>query len=161
MPNWCQNIVTFTHNDPEQIKKIEAGFKSDVGIFSTFFPIPEGYIESGAWYKWCNTHWGTKWDIRESDCNYIADYDSTDNFIRIFFDSAWSPPLEFYEGMVKLGFTVSAYYFEQGEGFVGSWTDGVDECFTNFSLDIDGIVPPHIIEAFDLHSWYDEDTTAE
>jgi hypothetical protein len=165
MPNWCFNTVTFTHDDPVMINRIESGFKrsDDHGLFSEFLPVPEGYSESGAWYGWCNANWGTKWDVSEADCNYIED--RSENSIRLYFETAWSPPIEFYEKLLELGFSISAYYFEPGMGFVGSWKDGHDECYDGFSHDIDGIVPSHLVDMFNIHDWYeveeDEETSDE
>ena len=157
MPNWCFNIVTFTHDDPAMINRIESGFKreGDHGLFSEFFPLPEGHEQSGAWYNWCSANWGTKWDISESNGNYIED--RTENSIRLYFDSAWSPPIEFYQSMLELGFGISAYYFEPGIGFVGAWEDGCDECYDEFSHDIDGIVPAELVDMFNIHEWYENE----
>jgi hypothetical protein len=40
-------------------------------------------------------------------------------------------------------------------GFVGSWEDGYDECYDGFSHDIDGIVPRHLVDMFNIHDWYE------
>jgi hypothetical protein len=155
MPNWCENRVTFTHEDPAQIKKIETAFKSDGGLFSGFFPVPEGYHEDGRWHGWCNANWGTKWDVNERDCCYIENDTTDPNKIQLYFETAWSPPIEFYQSMLELGFSISAYYFEPGMGFVGAWEDGCDECYDGFSHDIDGIVPAELVDMFNIHEWYD------
>ena len=152
MPNWCFNIVTFTHDDPEQIKKIESSFKSEKGLFSGFAPCPDDGDDFN-WYHWCNANWGTKWDVSESDGNFIQD--TTEDSIQLYFDTAWSPPVEFYEKMVELGFHVCAYYFEPGMGFAGAWEDGVDEYYENFSDDIDNKVPSELVDMFGIKDWYD------
>ena len=151
MPNWCFNIVTFTHEDPEQIKKIESSFKSEKGLFSGFFPCPSS--DGTEQYHWCNANWGTKWDVSECDGNFIQD--QSENRIQLYFDTAWSPPIGFYEGMLELGFHVCAYYFEPGMAFTGSWEDGDDECYEGFSDNIDEIVPSHLIDMFDIKDWFE------
>lgn len=151
MPNWCFNIVTFAHDDPAMIKKVEESFKSEKGLFSGFLPCPEG-DDGISWYHWCNANWGTKWDVSESDGNYIEEQNETS--IRLYFDTAWSPPIEFYEKMLELGFHVCAYYFEPGMVFTGAWEDGVDECYQDFSGDFDSI-PGELVDMFNIKDWYD------
>ena len=45
------------------------------------------------------------------------------------FDSAWSPPLEAYDTLRDMGFTIKAYYYEPGMGFAGIWEDGCDQYY--------------------------------
>lgn len=152
MPNWCSNIVTFTHDDPEQIKKIESSFKSEKGLFSGFVPCPDDG-DDWNWYHWCNANWGTKWDVSEANGNCIQS--QGDNHICLYYETAWSPPIEFYEKMLELGFHVCAHYFEPGMCFTGTWEDGVDECYESFSGNIDEVVPSHLVDMFDIKDWYD------
>lgn len=152
MPNWNFNIVTFTHDDSAMIKKVEESFKSEKGLFSGFVPCPDGGDDFN-WYHWCNANWGTKWDVSVSDGNYIEE--QSENSIKLYFETAWSPPIEFYEKMVELGFHVCAYYFEPGMGFAGSWEDGCDECYDGFSDDIDNKVPAELVDMFGIKDWYD------
>ncbi len=39
MPNWCNNIVTLTHEDPAQIKRVVDSLQ--VGLFNEFIPMPD------------------------------------------------------------------------------------------------------------------------
>jgi hypothetical protein len=52
-----------------------------------------------------------------------------DGRLAMSFDSAWSPPLEFYGKMCDLGFSVRAYYYEGGMCFAGVWEDGYDDFY--------------------------------
>jgi hypothetical protein len=158
MPNWCFNIVTFTHDDSAMIKKIEDSFKSEPGLFSGFFPCPDDG-DDWNWYHWCNANWGTKWDVSEADGNYIQD--QSENSIQLYFDTAWSPPIEFYEKMLQLGFHVCAYYFEPGMCFTGSWEDGDDECYESFADDIDKNVPSELVDMFGIKDWYEHEKDIE
>ena len=58
---------------------------------------------------------------------FISGHDS--NFLSASFDTAWSPPIAFYERLQELGFVVRAYYFEPGMGFCGIWNDGDDQFY--------------------------------
>ena len=40
------------------------------------------------------------------------------------FDSAWSPPVNAYEKLEKLGFRVEAQFYEGGMAFAGTYSDG-------------------------------------
>ena len=44
------------------------------------------------WYDWQIANWGTKWDARVED---FDDDKPTD--VMIYFDTAWSPPIEFFK----------------------------------------------------------------
>jgi hypothetical protein len=71
------------------------------------------------WYGWRLAKWDTKWDICASEIQ-----EKHKDEITVSFDTAWSPPIAFYEKMVELGFSVKAFYSEPGMGFAGYWNDG-------------------------------------
>ena len=150
MPNWCQNVLTLTHENPEAIKRAEAAFVEGK-FLNEFIPVPEELTNpdttthSGddpekydklreqlldkygynSWYDSCITEWGTKWDVGESHgINEVSE-----NSLSVYFDSAWSPPIAAYEKLSDLiGFKVEAYYCEEGVGFCGKWTtEGAEE----------------------------------
>lgn len=83
--------------------------------------------EHGAfnWYDWCNLHWGTKWG--DYDHDLIAE---GKDFVVVKFESAWSPPIGFYEKMVANGYKVCASYVEVGCDYYGSWINGRDKCMS-------------------------------
>lgn len=157
MPNWCNNLAIFTHEDPEQIATLLAGFKS-VGLFSTFLPCPSDLQETLAgsygdpekdaalairqkanikkygakdWFDWQVANWGTKWDVVESDTGgitaRIVEQSPDGKTVKLGFDSAWSPPLAFYEFITdERGFHVEAFYYESGCAFCGYWSSDGD-----------------------------------
>ena len=87
MPNWCNNTLTLTHNDPVMMQRALKGFNAKA-FMNEFLPIPEPLkITAGRegpdgspeqvqlvaaeaanmtiygfknWYDWCVATWGTK-----------------------------------------------------------------------------------------------------
>jgi len=151
MPNWTNNTLELYHDKPEMIDRVVLA-AVDNKLFSEFFPCPQdlrettsGFFGEGTpeqielqrkqkeniknhgyadWYSWSNANWGTKWEACEIDCGKASD-----NTITLTFDTAWSPPIPFYEKMTELGFVVRAYYFEPGMMFCGSWDEGDDNYY--------------------------------
>ena len=111
MPNWCSNKAVFIAKT-EQAIQLYKDFKK--------------YLEDG------NTHffsffmptgsWGTKWDVNLNLINLYHDL-----VIDMYEDTAWTPPIEFYDFMVEKGFDVQASYYEPGCGFVGKYNNGADD----------------------------------
>jgi len=152
MPNWCNNNLILEHDDPAML--IRAKEALDRGEFlNEFIPVPEdlqivagslgdpveqaelerktaenvvkhGY---GNWYDYCVGEWGTKWDVGE-DGN--TDIHPDGHTLHTGFDSAWAPPINAYEKLVKLGFRVKAMYYEPGMAYAGIWEDGNDEYYS-------------------------------
>lgn len=154
MPNWCANslrIAALTDQGKATFETIRAELaKDDPRLFNAVHPIPadlhvtEGYVgdpvEQKAleaaqaanvekhgyrtWYDFCCTEWGTKWDAR------VDTFEDDGECITIYFDTAWSPPIGFYQKLMTLGLSVEATYCEQGMGFAGYWIDGTDNEFS-------------------------------
>lgn len=112
------------------------------------------------WYDWCCDKWGAKWDFgrEQSDSPFspraaVQEKDGKP-CVELGFDTAWSPPLGFYEYLHnELGFDVKAYYFEGGMGFVGSSHNGSENSiqikeFTEEWLEDN--VPAKMLEVFNL-----------
>jgi hypothetical protein len=127
MPNWCQNVVTFSHAEPSKLDAIReavdvARHNSGENFMNVFVPRPES--EKDNWYDWNVTNWGTKWDI-----NPEISEDNGDS-ITLTFDSAWAPPIEFYNTLQnELGYEVMAYYNEEGMAFAGIYDHGSDDYY--------------------------------
>lgn len=109
------------------------------------------------WYDFCVNEWGTKWDA-----NNITVNDDADQTMELIFDTAWSPPLAFYDRMVEQGFEVSAYYYEPGCAFVGHWDNGTDECY-EIPGDADAVcesIPDYLDDYFgiseSMEQWEDD-----
>lgn len=159
MPNWCDNNLYISHEDPEMLKKAVDAWESS-NFLATLVPEPdykvtpvaetfpnitaqyakteeekakallnEPTIREDAWWDWRIQNWGTKWDV-----GYDADLDNhaqvNDNTMFVYFNSAWSPPTGAYEKLEQLGYSIRAYYFEGGCSFCGSWIDGSDDCYS-------------------------------
>jgi hypothetical protein len=147
MPNWCANTAVFKHEDANQVTKLIAAFQ-DGCLFNAFVPCPEELHEQtptgedyvardaartaaniekhgyASWYDWCVEHWGTKWDVDGEEGNA----EETDpNTASLCFDSAWAPPIAFYNAMCDMGWEITAYYFEPGMNFCGMFNNGDDD----------------------------------
>ena len=156
MPNWCNNTLTLTHEDPAMILRAKEAL--DRGEFlQEFIPVPQDLKDtvSGSmgedhreaheaqqkanrekhgysnWYDFCVGEWGTKWDVGGDG---QTDVHPDGRMLHTTFDSAWSPPVNAYDKLVELGFGVEAMYYEGGMGYAGSYSDGADE-----ELNLDGM----------------------
>ena len=158
MPNWCNNDLHLTHDDPEMIKKARDAWESG-NFLATLVPEPdytttpvaqtfpeitaqyakteeekakalanEPTIREDSWWDWRVQNWGTKWDIG-LDSDLDNHAQGGDNDMFVYFNSAWSPPTSAYARLAELGYSIRAYYHEGGCAFCGSWIDGVDDCF--------------------------------
>ena len=172
MPNWCMNKLTVIHEDKSMIDRLEKAYRNDWTI-ETFYPTPrdpgdptmmmgEGKAMSKndnvntSWYLWRLQNWGTKWDIGCKD-GYGLEPTRVDNELSITFDSAWSPPLGFYERLVVLGFDVQASYFEPGMSFAGIWHNGTDDFYEGTIEDF----PEALVDEFDMQQFYPEEVEDE
>jgi hypothetical protein len=154
MPNWCQNIANITHEDLEKLDAIvEELKKEEPELFNSLVPNPAGEWQ----YDWCVENWGTKWDAS------VYNYELKDGVLTINFDTAWGPPIAFYEKIEQMGFFVDAYYREEGMAFCGHYFDGSDEFYEYGNMSADEIeenIPVEIDEMFGI-SQYQRDCEAE
>lgn len=126
MPNWCFNrltIDTTTEGGKVLAEAFRMKYTYDDGTlyarpFQDLMPCPEelqieaGYFGTGTakdeemqqlyasnkekfgyphWYDWQIANWGTKWDAR------VEEYGITDGEVYVYFETAWSPPVEFFK----------------------------------------------------------------
>ena len=170
MPNWCENSVTFTHEDPQQIQRLVAAYNEGT-LFNEFMPLPEDLRETTSptpeadldkaalliekhgfsnWYDWQVSNWGTKWDI--STNGDTVDVVEGANTVDVYFNTAWSPPLGWYEHMEELGFSITAYYYEMGMSFCGVYEEGADDYIEieGDSAWVEKHIPAGINEAFNI-----------
>jgi hypothetical protein len=157
MPNWCSNKVTIQTNDEELFARLKAAVTKceKEGFFSEFIPIPEE--EKDNWYFWCIANWGTKWDTGV----FLVEED--EDSVQLSFDTAWGPPVKFYESLEELGYVVNAMYFEPGMAFAGIWEDGSDNSYDYSSMSADEVeqyLPEELDEAFYI-SGYVRDSEEE
>jgi hypothetical protein len=169
MPNWCNNTLTLKHEDASMLDRFVKGYEAD-GVFGEFLPIPEELKGGTApyrgdeaegkrlleaygaadWYEWCVKNWGTKWDITDDGSGYTR---PNPNTLSVGFDTAWAPPIQFYEYLESLGFRVEATYFEPGMGFVGSYVDGMDDYYDYSGMDseeAEGYIPDYLNEQYGI-----------
>ena len=149
MPNWCNNNLTLTHEDPAMIQRAYDALERGE-FLNEFIPVPadlqitSGYLGSGDeqkelerktaenrekygygnWYDYCVGEWGTKWDVGGQG---QSDIHPDGKMLHTSFDSAWSPPINAYEKLVEMGFGVEAMYYEGGMGYAGAFSNGADE----------------------------------
>lgn len=151
MPNWCNNFVEITNDDPQLISQLKDAMEK--GEFCNYvIPVPkelqetvagfsseEGFKEKQEaqhkhnletygykdWYDFCVGSWGTKWDISEAQ----PSVDDDGKLLSCGFDTAWSPPIGVYQALVEKGFHVKAYYYEPGMGFCGMIDDDHEEYY--------------------------------
>ena len=146
MPNWCSNSTTFKHSDPKQIERLKTAFLENK-LFTEFATPPADIGEN--WYHWNIENWGTKWDVTGSNDGIV---DIKENEITLYFDTAWSPPLEFYIALEDADWIVEAYYYEPGMNFVGKWDENGDDCYEipETVEEIENIIPSDIEQTFNL-----------
>ena len=160
MPNWCNNVVEITHEDPATLERVRKAF-NEGALLNEFIPVPAalqitaGFLGDGEeqrkleeqtaqnlvdhgygnWYDFCVNEWGTKWDIGAD--GYPAQDLGTDfgKGLILTFDSAWSPPIGAYEKLMDMGFGIKAFYYEGGMAFAGIWEDGDDDFYELGGMD--------------------------
>jgi len=152
MPNWCNNTLELAHADPAMLERARDALNRGE-FLEEFIPVPQelkivaGRVGDAAdpkqieleaqearnrelfgyatWYDFCVNEWGTKWDVGGDGVTTEIE----NGGITTSFDSAWSPPIQAYEKLVELGFSVRAYYCEPGMAYAGIWEDGVDDFY--------------------------------
>lgn len=141
MPNWCENKLVLKHTDRTMLERVVSSVKENgSGLFSEFLPMPkelEGTTAPGDdpnWYDWRIDHWSVKWDVTDVDIGEIED-----DTVKLWFLTAWSPPMRWLAMMATLGFVFKIAYEEPGMAFYGIFTNasGVrnnDYCIEGSSL---------------------------
>jgi hypothetical protein len=142
MPNWCNNSLFIRNEDKTKVDALEQQLmkKEDQQLFGALIPRPSEHED---WYNWNIEHWGTKWEAS------IIDWERTsDSEIFVSFDSAWSPPIAFYDNVTNEGWDIEAQYYECGMGYIGQYIDGVDESYEYDISDLESIeaLPEDLIE---------------
>jgi len=148
MPNWCFNrltVDTTSESGKKLAKAFEPKYKSEgtrefdlyAKPMQDLMPCPQQLLETSAnlardhndqqkenikkfgypdWYGWCVANWGTKWDARVSEYD-----DHNPNETYVMFETAWSPPENFFRVFAMLH--PDAYfrneYDEEGMSFEG------------------------------------------
>jgi hypothetical protein len=176
MPNWCDNSLTLTHDDPKMIHRAIKAF-TDNQLLNEFIPVPNALTETTAgsygdadkqaaleaqhehnrqtygyatWYDFCISEWGTKWDVGGGDGSA---HQLDKNNAKFYFQSAWAPPIDAYRKFEDLGFKINAFYYEPGAAFAGQYYDGEDDSYDLGGLSserVRDLLPAEIDEEFDI-----------
>jgi hypothetical protein len=177
MPNWTNNVLELTHENPEMITRARDAFLRGE-LLNEFIPVPEALkIVAGrvgddtdpeqiklheqtqnnlsvygyaTWYDFCVSEWGVKWDVGGDDCNAP---ECNELNMTAGFDSAWAPPLTAYEKLMDLGFGVRGYYSEPGMGFCGIWDNGADDYWDICGISADEVedtIPAELDDMFGI-----------
>jgi len=153
MPNWCDNTLEVSHEDPKMVERLVAAFK-DARLCEEFIPSP-----TGEWnYDFSVNNWGTKWDVGGDDGYCEAEGHNAS----MSFQSAWAPPTGLYPVLEELGFIVRAMYYEPGMGFAGIYEDGQDNTYEldGTSDEVKEQIPADLDEAFciteNMAQWEEE-----
>jgi hypothetical protein len=174
MPNWCDNSLTLSHDDPAMIKRAVRSFENST-LLNEFIPCPKALFDTSegsygdplerarldalreynektygyqSWYDFAIGEWGTKWDVGAGDITKIDK-----NNVKFYFQSAWAPPIEAYRKLEDLGFRINAFYYEPGVMFAGQYYDGEDDFYDLSSMDSEQVkdeLPVEIDEEFNI-----------
>lgn len=183
MPNWCNNVVEISHGSEKMMDRAVKAF-NEGSFLNEFIPVPEDLnITAGCvgdadeqkaleakeqenlkkhgyknWYDFCVNEWGTKWDVEPYEPITLSENGSA----TLAFDSAWAPPVNAYEKLEALGFSIRAYYYESGMGFAGIYEDGIDDYYElqGNADEIENTIPEALNEMFciteNIRQWEEE-----
>ena len=146
MPNWCQNVVYINNEDTTKVDAIvsELAKGDKCKLFESLLPNPAGEWQ----YDWCVENWGTKWEAS------VYDYHTEEGGrLYISFDTAWGPPIAFYEFLYHEGYDVEGFYREEGMAFAGWFIDGEDNYYNYGDMSADEIedeLPTELNELFSI-----------
>jgi hypothetical protein len=179
MPNWCSNTLTLVHEDRKMISRAVKATQNDT-LFNEFVPCPQALSDTtegsfgdkleqarlndlrennrrtygySSWYDFAIGEWGTKWDISGGNDDYKIKKVDNGYSVTLHFDTAWSPPINFYDKLLELEFIVDAMYYEPGVNFCGQYYDGSDETFELNNLSSEEVreqLPPELDQAFGI-----------
>jgi len=146
-PAALMETVSGFHGDPEKQKQLEQQQKENIANY--------GHKD---WYSWCVAEWGTKWDFggaEDSEVEIVHEAVGQDLLptIDIYFETAWSPPIEAYKKLEEQGFIIHAMYDEESTAFCGEYVTDQGENTIQMQFDSEWArhhVPKHINDAFGI-----------
>lgn len=157
MPNWCMNNITVSHKNLSMMQRFVHAYNTG-GLMNEFLPMPEGYLDNGKWYDWCISNWGTKWDVGREEYEDHATINKVEMKSGKFYEvnispnTAWSPPIDFYNHLMDLGYNVHASYFEPGMCFCGIYHNGHDNYVEYTDKDM---IPVAIWNEYNLDEFFE------
>jgi hypothetical protein len=177
MPNWCNNTLEISHEDPAMMERVRKAF-TDGRLLDEFIPVPKSlHIVAGrvgddtdpkqieleaqekanleahgysTWYDFCVNEWGTKWDIGGDG---MEPHDDGPNRTTLAFDSAWAPPTAAMDKLMDMGFSVRLYYYEPGMCFAGIYDENGDDYYDLGDMTSDQVaedLPSELDEMFGI-----------
>lgn len=182
MPNWCSNSITIKHQNEALLQRFVDAYNAGA-VMQDFCPCPQDLIDTVAgsphdegererneqkkqrnlqqyghetWFDWKVENWGSKWDFgrRVDEAPIKLRRKNGKAYVEIAFDTAWSPPIAFYEHVRgAFGFDITAHYFEPGVGYCGTYKNGQDKFVDigDFSPDwLKKHVPAKLLKAFNM-----------
>ena len=175
MPNWVTCQVNIHHNDKRMIDRIATIHSQEWDLLQTIYPCPKALVDTIAgsgggveveiarekqyelntkvygykhWYDWCIANWGTKWG---ADIEYLNRLDN--NNVDITIETAWSPPIYFFNYMESQGYVISCQYIDEGYCFVGEYSsEGIDNSWDNIDQ-----APDYLLTALNVNKEEEED----
>lgn len=132
MPNWCANEVKITFGNETEYKSfltqvdaiddndhvnVNKYYSKEYELFDKFVPTPADLLRGEGWWQWRINNWGTKWNPTVCDFQKV----DTENKVVLSLDTAWAPPIEFFDKLSQLYPTtnIEIIYYEPGMNFCG------------------------------------------
>lgn len=144
MPNWCSNTLTVygpkavvdkfiednkgsdDHEDTKGLplsldRALPTPRNEDGTLIGEGMDIRSAEVLEGYWYNWRTKNWGTKWDLSNETHFEQEDLGEGQSRAVYYFDSAWSPPVEWLEVVAPRypELSMKIEYREEGVGFEG------------------------------------------
>ena len=150
LPDGVFNVVQGDKEAVDALEK-ELSNKEGEGVFQLLRPRPSDQEEN--WYSWNVENWGTKWETSVYSWEKL-----NDNSIRMNFDTAWSPPIAFYDFLAQnTEWYVTATYCEEGMGFVGRNIGGDDEYYQYSDAEDLDEIPEELVEEYNLRAQFEDE----
>jgi hypothetical protein len=127
MPNWCDTEVKITFGNETDYKNfltqadatdnIDHVYSDKYEMFDKFITTPADLLAGEGWWQWRIDNWGTKWNPSVRDFERL----DTENKVVLSLDTAWAPPIEFFDKFSQLYPTanIQIIYYEPGMNFCG------------------------------------------
>ncbi len=133
MPNHCENWIRMTGS-----KEAFDVVRSKPFSLLEWISIP-GEI-GGDSSDWVLANWGTRWiaKFNATEDDWHVELKEVDGCLESFFESAWAPPIPFYNFLVKTipGLQIEYEYSEWGIGFCGYGKGGEEPIHYSYHEDL-------------------------
>jgi hypothetical protein len=130
MPNHCENWVRLT-GSLETIRSKQ---------FTLMEWIPKPEKEENCDSDWVLENWGTRWiaKFNATEDNWYVELKEVNGGLEAFFESAWAPPIPFYNFLVKTipDLVIQYEYSEWEIGFCGYGKGGEEPIHYSYHEDL-------------------------